>query len=72
VDPRTGAFYPDTRYGLLTKDGVNIYVQSTGYSGPSGEAHIRTVFETGNAKYFWLNNIVGKFSVALSNVFQNF
>ncbi|CZS99318.1 uncharacterized protein RAG0_07685 [Rhynchosporium agropyri] len=54
-----GVFTPDTRYGLQTQDGANIYVRT---SGPAStrpyEVHLRLVFETGHANYTWLNHIV--------------
>jgi hypothetical protein len=61
VDTKTGIFAPDTRYHFVTSDGANIFVRSTGSQIPAiGEIHLRFVFETGSAKYYWLNNIISK------------
>ena len=58
VDSKTGFFAPDTRYHFQTNDGANIYVRSTGTQVPIGEIHLRFVYETGSAKYYWLNDII--------------
>ncbi|KAG4440871.1 hypothetical protein IFR05_003621 [Cadophora sp. M221] len=52
-----GTFNPDTRYGLRTDDGANIYIQTSGPQKSDG-IHLRLLFETGNANYTWLNHIV--------------
>ncbi|KAL2820240.1 hypothetical protein BDW59DRAFT_164725 [Aspergillus cavernicola] len=58
VDPKTGIFSADTRYNLRTHDGADIFVQTSGPASPSGNLHLRLVFETGHSEYYWLNNIV--------------
>ncbi|KAL2860850.1 DUF3237 domain-containing protein [Aspergillus lucknowensis] len=58
VDPKTGIFSADTRYNLRTDDGADIFVQTSGPTSPSGELHLRLLFETGHENYYWLNNIV--------------
>lgn len=58
ADPQTGLFSPDTRYNLQTDDGANLFLQTSGTSQPDGTLHLRIVFETGDLKYYWMNNIV--------------
>ncbi|PWY75020.1 cytochrome P450 [Aspergillus heteromorphus CBS 117.55] len=58
VDPQTGIFSADTRYNLRTDDGESIFIQTSGPKAPSGQLHLRLVFETGSRKYYWLNNVV--------------
>lgn len=51
----------DVRLALRTDDGAAIYMTYTGVGrlGPDGTGDIRTVprFETGDARYSWLNNV---------------
>ncbi|BCS27244.1 DUF3237 domain-containing protein [Aspergillus puulaauensis] len=61
VDPKTEIFSADTRYNLRTGDGADIFVQTSGPKAPSGNLHLRLVFETGHENYYWLNNVVGEF-----------
>ncbi|OQO14833.1 hypothetical protein B0A48_00215 [Cryoendolithus antarcticus] len=58
TDPSTGIFSADTRYNVQTDDGANIFLQTSGPAQPNGNLHLRLVFETGDLKYYWLNNIV--------------
>ncbi|GAB1209479.1 hypothetical protein APSETT445_008258 [Aspergillus pseudonomiae] len=58
TDPQSNVFSADTRYNLRTHDGENIFIQTSGPKSPSGQLHLRLVFETGSEKYYWLNNIV--------------
>ncbi|PYI13643.1 hypothetical protein BO86DRAFT_442146 [Aspergillus japonicus CBS 114.51] len=58
VDPATGIFSADTRYNLRTDDGADIFIQTSGPKAPSGQLHLRLVFETGSRRYYWLNNVV--------------
>ncbi|KAF7190081.1 hypothetical protein HII31_08412 [Pseudocercospora fuligena] len=58
TDPQTGLFSADTRYNLQTDDGANIFLQTSGPSVPAGGLHLRVLIETGDAKYYWLNNVV--------------
>ncbi|KAK4554301.1 hypothetical protein LTR86_008509 [Recurvomyces mirabilis] len=58
TDVQTGIFSADTRYNLLTDDGANIFLQTSGPAQPSGDLHLRIVFETGDKKYYWLNNVI--------------
>ncbi|PLB46469.1 hypothetical protein P170DRAFT_477349 [Aspergillus steynii IBT 23096] len=58
VDPKTNIFSADTRYNLRTNDGADIFIQTAGPKSPSGQLHLRLIFETGSEKYYWLNNIV--------------
>ena len=53
-----GTFNPDTRYGLKTDDGANIFIQTSGPSKSDGKIHLRMIFETGAANYTWMNEIV--------------
>ncbi|KAL4864747.1 hypothetical protein BDV12DRAFT_8609 [Aspergillus spectabilis] len=57
-DPATGIFSADTRYNFRTDDGADIFLQTSGPKAPSGDLHLRLVFETGDRRYYWLNNIV--------------
>ncbi|PYH44759.1 DUF3237 domain-containing protein, partial [Aspergillus saccharolyticus JOP 1030-1] len=59
VDPATGIFSADTRYNLRTDDGADIFIQTSGPQSPSGQLHLRLVFETGSREYYWLNNVLG-------------
>ena len=67
TDPQTGIFSADTRYNFRTDDGANIFVQTTGPAQPDGGLHLRAVLETGDKKYYWLNNIVRKFCTLSSS-----
>ncbi|GKZ27301.1 hypothetical protein AbraIFM66951_012126 [Aspergillus brasiliensis] len=58
VDPQTGIFSADTRYNFRTDDGEDIFLQTSGPQSPSGQLHLRLVFETGSRKYYWLNNVI--------------
>lgn len=53
-----GTFNADTRYQLQTNDGANIFIQTSGPAQKDGFIHLRGVFETGSADYWWLNDIV--------------
>lgn len=55
---RNGTFSADTRYQLQTDDGAHIFIRTSGPAQPDGNLHLRLLFETGSAKYYWLNNIV--------------
>jgi len=57
VDNR-GIFSADTRYQLVTDDGANIFIRTTGPDTANGLLHLNGKFETGSTKYWWLNNIV--------------
>ncbi|CAK4034010.1 Scytalone dehydratase [Lecanosticta acicola] len=57
-DPRTGLLTADTRYNLQTHDGAQLFVQTSGPSIPAGGLHLRVLIETGDARYYWLNNLV--------------
>jgi hypothetical protein len=50
--------HPDTRYGLQTNDGANIFVQTFGTSQSDGTIHLHGIFETGSEKYWWMNDVV--------------
>ena len=43
---------------LRTHDGANIFVQTTGPAQSNGDLHLRAIFETGDKKYYWMNNIM--------------
>lgn len=58
VDNATGIFTADTRYNLVTHDGANIYIKTSGPAQRDGRVHLRLEFETGHASYYWMNNIV--------------
>ncbi|KAL4933847.1 DUF3237 domain-containing protein [Aspergillus undulatus] len=68
VDPKTGIFSADTRYNLRTDDGADIFIQTSGPKAPSGNLHLRLVFETGSEDYYWLNNVLAIGS--LTNVYE--
>ncbi|KAK3693180.1 hypothetical protein B0T22DRAFT_504698 [Podospora appendiculata] len=53
-----GTFAADTRYQLQTNDNANIFIRTSGPTQADGHIHLRIVFETGSAKYYWLNHIV--------------
>lgn len=55
---KDGVFSADTRYQLQTDDGANIFIRTSGPAQADGRLHLRLVFETGSAKYYWLNNII--------------
>ncbi len=55
---KDGLFSADTRYQLQTDDGANVFIRTAGPQQSDGFLHLRIVFETGSAKYYWLNNIV--------------
>ena len=48
------------RYNLQTEDGAHLWVQTSGPRVPAGELHLRVEIETGDKRYYWLNNIVGE------------
>ena len=54
----TGYFISDARYQLQTEDRAAIYVNAQGNSVPSGLTMIRAKFETGSAKYAWMNDVM--------------
>lgn len=60
TDPQTGIFSADTRYNLQTNDGANIFLQTSGPQQPDGKLHLRVQFETGDKRYYWLNNVLGE------------
>lgn len=60
IDVQTGIFTADTRYNLQTDDGANLWLQTSGSGIPEGGLHLRIVIETGDKRYYWLNNAVGK------------
>lgn len=53
-----GVTLPDTRYNLLTDDGANIYIRTSGASLEDGRYVLRGVFQTGHEDYRWLNYII--------------
>lgn len=53
-----GIFHPDTRYGLTTDDGAEIYIRTFGSKQPDGGIYLHGLYETGSDKYWWLNDIV--------------
>ena len=53
-----GIFSADTRYNFQTDDGANIFLQTSGPAQANGDLHLRAIFETGDKRYYWLNNIV--------------
>lgn len=55
---RNGTFSADTRYQLQTDDGAHIFIRTNGPTQSDGRIHLHLNFETGSAKYYWLNNIV--------------
>jgi hypothetical protein len=55
---KEGTFSADTRYQLQTDDGAHIFIRTSGPAQADGKIHLRMEFETGNSKYYWLNNIV--------------
>lgn len=63
TDVQTGIFSADTRYNLQIDDGANIFLQTSGPSQKNGDLHLRVVFETGDKKYYWLNNVVGEYNL---------
>lgn len=69
TDPQTGIFTADTRYNLQTHDGANLYLRTSGSDVPAGGLHLRVVIETGDKRWYWLNNIVAV--GVLSNVAGN-
>ncbi|GAA5881841.1 hypothetical protein JCM3774_003053 [Rhodotorula dairenensis] len=58
VDPRTGIFTADTRYNGVTDDGADLYFQTSGPQTPSRDLHLRIKIETGDERYYFLNNVV--------------
>lgn len=58
TDNNTGIFSADTRYNLVTDDGANIFIQTSGPKQTDGHIHLREIFETGSPDYYWLNDIV--------------
>ncbi|KAK5119097.1 hypothetical protein LTR62_000308 [Meristemomyces frigidus] len=59
TDIQTGIFSADTRYNLLTDDGANVFLRTSGPTQENGDLHLRILFETGDKRYYWLNNVVG-------------
>ncbi|KAI6352489.1 hypothetical protein MCOR25_009402 [Pyricularia grisea] len=53
-----GVFHPDTRYGLTTDDGAEIYIRTFGSKQSTGGIYLHGLYETGSDKYWWLNDIV--------------
>ena len=47
------AFREDTVYIMTTDDGADIWVRARGVRG-----NVTHFFETGSAKYYWLNDVV--------------
>lgn len=43
---------------MLTHDGANIFIQTSGPTQSDGRIILRILFETGHPNYYWLNNIV--------------
>ncbi|KAK4632438.1 hypothetical protein CLAFUW4_02911 [Fulvia fulva] len=58
TDPQTGLFEADTRYNLQTDDGANLWLQTSGPSVPAGGLHLKVNIDTGDKRYYWMNNIV--------------
>ncbi|EOD51025.1 putative nucleoside-diphosphate-sugar epimerase protein [Neofusicoccum parvum UCRNP2] len=58
TDIQTGIFSADTRYQLQTDNGASIFIRTSGPEQPNGDLHLRAVLETGDRKYYWLNNVV--------------
>jgi vacuolar protein sorting-associated protein 16 len=60
IDPQTSIFQSNTRSNLQTDDGANIYVQTSGtqVNPPLGEIHVRIQLETGDRRYYWINNAI--------------
>ena len=54
----TGTLTADVRQTFATDDGAFIQVFETGSTQPDGTAFVRLAYETGSAKYSWLNSIV--------------
>lgn len=61
TDIQTGVFSADTRYNMLTDDGANLWLRTSGAGVPGGGLHLRIVMETGSKRYYWVNNAVGEF-----------
>lgn len=61
TDVQTGIFSADTRYNFVTDDGAHIFLQTSGSQVAGGDLHLRLIFETGDKKYYWMNNVVGMF-----------
>lgn len=57
TDP-LGNFNPDSRYGLKTNDGANIFIHTQGPTQKDGKIHLSVFFETGSANYSFLNEVV--------------
>ena len=55
---QAGYFISDARYQLQTEDRAAIYVNVHGNTVPSGLTHVHAKFETGAAKYAWMNDIL--------------
>ena len=55
-----GVFNADTRYHLKSNDTnpANIFIQTSGPAQKDGSIHLRMIFETGDDRYYWLNNVV--------------
>ena len=59
TDVQTGIFTTDIRYNFQTYDEANIFLQMSGPAVPGGNLHLSLIFETGDKKYYWMNNIIG-------------
>jgi hypothetical protein len=55
---QTGYFVSDARYHLQTLDRAEIAVSLHGNTAIGGLIHVHAKFETGAAKYLWLNDIL--------------
>ncbi|KAK5655626.1 hypothetical protein OQA88_5557 [Cercophora sp. LCS_1] len=53
-----GTLTIDVRQTFRTDDGADIQVFETGTTQSDGSAYVRLSYETGSAKYYWLNSIV--------------
>ncbi|KAM7192063.1 Uncharacterized protein family UPF0311 [Naviculisporaceae sp. PSN 640] len=54
-----GTFSADTRYHLVTDDGTNIFIRTSGPAQKNGNIHLRLQYETSTVgKYSWLNDVI--------------
>ncbi|GAA6062858.1 hypothetical protein JCM10212_006111 [Sporobolomyces blumeae] len=58
VDPQTGVFSADTRYGGVTDNGDELYFQTSGPAQEGGGLHLHIKVETSSRELYWLNEIV--------------
>ncbi|KAF2216406.1 hypothetical protein CERZMDRAFT_93701 [Cercospora zeae-maydis SCOH1-5] len=72
TDPQTGLFSADTRYNLQTHDGANLFLQTSGNTNPDGTSHLRVIIETGDDRYYWLNNLVAFGLLQLVATFETY